>query len=200
MILVLGTPRAKSNGPCFALGWVVGLVVVTTIALVVTNGAADPTGSAATGVNWTQVVIGVLLLGLAGRRWRSRPKPGEAVEMPKWMAGIDTFTVGKSLGLGLVLSVVNPKNLALVFAAMATISGSGVTGGDRVIAAAVFVVLGSVTVAGAVGYYLVFTERATSGLAKLEDFMARNNSVIMMVILLIFGIKLIGSGVAGVST
>ena len=45
--------------------------------------------------------------------------------MPKWMATIDRFTAGKSLGLGAALSGVNPKNLALTLAAAASIAQAG---------------------------------------------------------------------------
>ena len=36
--------------------------------------------------------------------------------MPKWMEAIDKFTVTKSLGTGVLLSALNPKNLALSIA------------------------------------------------------------------------------------
>ena len=65
---------------------------------------------------------GALFLVMALGQWRKRPKPGEQAEMPKWMAMIDRFNAGKSLGLGAVLSGANPKNLALTLAASATIA------------------------------------------------------------------------------
>jgi hypothetical protein len=33
VVLMLGTPRARANGPAFVLGWVIGLAVVGTIVL-----------------------------------------------------------------------------------------------------------------------------------------------------------------------
>ena len=49
---------------------------------------------------------------LAVRQWRSRPKEGEEPTLPSWMAAIDSITAGKAFGLGVLLSSVNPKNLA----------------------------------------------------------------------------------------
>ncbi len=59
---------------------------------------------------------------------------------------IDTFGPVKSLGLGALLSGVNPKNLALTLAVAASIAQAGHSGGQS--AVAVFVVFGSLTVAG----------------------------------------------------
>lgn len=51
--------------------------------------------------------MGVLFLVMAAGRWRRHPKQGEASERPRWMAMIDRFGPGKSLGLGAVLSGAN---------------------------------------------------------------------------------------------
>jgi hypothetical protein len=95
---------------------------------------------------------------------------------------------------------VNPKNLALTLAAAATIAQAGLDGGQSAIAVAVFVVLGSVTVAGPVLAYLVAPARAGSALESIKAFMSAHNAVIMMVVLLVLGAKLIGAGLAGVSS
>jgi hypothetical protein len=52
VILMLGTPRARSNGPAFAAGWVAGLVTVGVIVLLVA-GDAGPTRSPPAGDNST---------------------------------------------------------------------------------------------------------------------------------------------------
>ena len=46
VILILATPKARSNGPAFALGWVLGLIVVSVIVLLVAGGADDPDSNA----------------------------------------------------------------------------------------------------------------------------------------------------------
>ena len=97
VILMLGTPKARSNGPAFALGWIVGIVAVTVMVAFLAGGADDPDSATASGVNWVQVAIGVLFLALAAKQWRTRPKRGETPEMPKWMATVDHFTPGKAL-------------------------------------------------------------------------------------------------------
>lgn len=199
VILMLGTPKARVNGPAFAIGWVAGLIVVSVAVLALASGASDSSSSAATGVNWVTLLLGLLFLGMAAMQWRSRPKGGEEAKLPKWMAGIDTFTPAKSLVLGAALSGVNPKNLALTVTASGAIAKADLSGSETAIAVAVFVVVGSLTVAGPVLFYVAAAAKASGPLAATKEFMANHNVIIMMVVLLILGAKLIGNGLAGVS-
>ena len=80
------------------------------------------------------------------------------------MAAIDGFTAGKSLGLGALLSGVNPKNLALTLASAASIAQAGLSNGQSAIAVAVFVVIGSLTVAGPVLFFVIAPSRAAEPL------------------------------------
>lgn len=100
--LMLFSQRARVNGLMFLLGWVVALAVISGVAYVAAdqaNAATDTTTSDT--IAWGRILFGVLLLLLAARNWRTRPKAGAEPEMPKWMASIDTLKPGKALGLGL---------------------------------------------------------------------------------------------------
>jgi threonine/homoserine/homoserine lactone efflux protein len=194
VILMLGTPQARSNGPAFAVGWIAGLVIVSVIVLVVTGDSSDADSNTATGINWFKVVLGVLFLVLAAKQWKSRPRKGVEPTMPGWMATLDSVTPGKALALGALLSGVNPKNLALTAAAAATIAQAGLSGADDAVAVAVFVFIGSLTVAGPVVFYLFAPGTAGGPLASIKEFMSAHNAVIMMVVLLVLGAKLLGQG------
>ncbi len=196
VILMLGTPKARTNGPAFAVGWVAGLAAVSMIVLLVSSGG-DDADATSSGVDWLQLLLGLLFLVMAARQWKKRPAEGEEAVLPDWMTSVDHFTAGKSLGLGLALSGANPKNLALTAAAAASIAQAGLTGGEDVVAIAAFVVLGSLTVAGSVLYYVIAPARAAGPLASIKAFMTVHNAVIMMVVLLLLGAKLIGAGLAG---
>jgi threonine/homoserine/homoserine lactone efflux protein len=200
VILMLGTDRARSNGPAFALGWIAGLVIVSVIVLLVAGDADQPDSTTSTSISWLQVGLGVVFLAMAGREWRSRPRDGEETEMPRWLATVDAFTPAKSLGLGVGLSAINPKNLALTAAAAASIAQAGLSGGETVVPVAGFVVIASATVAGPVVFYLLAADRAAGPLASLQEFMSRHNTVIMIVVLLILGAKLLGQGLGGVAS
>jgi threonine/homoserine/homoserine lactone efflux protein len=199
VILILGTPKARSNGPAFAAGWVLGLIVVSMIVLVVASGSDETDSGSSTAVDVVKLLFGVAFLLLAAKQWQSRPKPGEQATMPKWMSTVDGFAPGKSFVLGAALSGANPKNLALTLAAAASIAQAGLSGGGSAVAVTVFVVIGSLTVAGPVLFYVFASARAAKPLESIKVFMSDHNAVIMMVVLLVLGAKLIGNGIAGLS-
>src|SRR4249920_3513180 len=75
VVLMLGTPQARSNGPAFAAGWLAGLTIIGSLVLVLANGnAASDTGGPATWASVLKLVFGVLFLLMAARIWHSRPK------------------------------------------------------------------------------------------------------------------------------
>jgi threonine/homoserine/homoserine lactone efflux protein len=198
IVLMLGTPKARVNGPAFAFGWVAGLAIVGTIVLVAASGnATSSSGGPSTWVNVLKLVFGILFLLLAAHNWQGRPKPGEEAAMPKWMKAIDGFDAGKSLGAGLLLSGVNPKNLALTAAAAATIAQAGISGSQEGVALAVFVLLGSLTILAPVAIYFLMGAKAEEILEGIKTFMAAHNVAIMTVLFLVLGAKLIGDAIAG---
>lgn len=199
VILMLSAPKARANGPAFGLGWIVGLVVVNVIVLLLARGSDDPDSDSSTVVDVIKLLFGVLLVLLAAKQWRARPEPGVGASMPRWMEAVDQFTARRSLVLGAALSGLNPKNLALTMAAAGSIAQAGLSGGATAGAVAIFVAIGSVTVAGSVIFYLLAGDRAIGPLASIKQFMADHNAAIMTVVLLILGVKLIGNGIAGLT-
>ena len=120
--------------------------------------AEDPdpgsSGSSAA-ASWVELALGVLLLPLAGRQWRSRPKPGEAPTVPRWLAATDRLTAARAGGLGLVLSAANPKALLVCIAAGATIAAGAVDGAQATWSVVAFTVVAASTVAVPVLAYAV---------------------------------------------
>jgi threonine/homoserine/homoserine lactone efflux protein len=198
VILMLATPRARSNGAAFALGWLAGLTGVTALVVLVA-GDTDSNDDASTGASAVVLLLGLLFLFLAVKQWRSRPAAGETPPAPSWMAAIDRFTTGRSLAMGVVLSAANPKNLALSVAAAATVAQAGLPAGEDVVAIAAFVIVGSLTVVGPVAAYLVGGERTQRPLASAKQFMTTYSWVIMLILFVVLGAKLIGQGVAGLT-
>jgi len=198
IILMLGTPRARVNGPAFAAGWLAGLTIVGTTVLLLASGnaTADESGPA-TWASVLKLVFGVLFLAMAARIWRGRPNAGEEAQLPKWMQAIDGFAAGKALGVGALLSGLNPKNLALTVAAATAIAQTGISGGQEAVALAVFIVLGSLTILAPLAIYFLLGERAKEILDGLKGFMAAHNAAIMTVLLLVLGAKLVGDAIGG---
>lgn len=200
IVLMLGTPSARSNGPAFAFGWLLGLTAVGVIVLALAgDSASSDAGEPATWASVLKLALGALFLLISGRQWRGRPKAGEEPSMPKWMRAVDTFTAGKSFGFGAVLSGVNPKNLALAIAAGLTIAQADLSGGQEAVALAIFVLVGSMTILTPAVIYFAMGARAAELLDAMKEWMAAHNAAIMTVLLLVLGAKLIGDAVAGLS-
>ncbi len=120
--------------------------------------------------------------------------------MPGWMRAIDRFTAVRSFVFGIILSALNPKNLALTIAAAAAIAQTGISGGEAIGALAVFIAIGSLTILAPVAIYFLMGERAAAILGELKDWMAAHNAAIMTVLLFVLGVKLLGDGIAGLSS
>jgi len=201
VVLMLTTEKARVNGPAFVLGWLAGLAVVGTVVLLISGGAsASNDGAPATWVSWVKVVLGVLLLLVAVRQFRGRPKAGGDPELPSWMARIDSIRPLAAAGLAAGLAGVNPKNLLLAVSAAAGIAQTGISGGEQAVAYLVFAIIGTLGVGAPVGIYLVMGERAAAMLAGLKDWMGKNNAVIMAVLCLVIGVKLIGDAISGLTS
>jgi hypothetical protein len=200
VVLMLTSQKARVNGPVFVLGWLVGLGIVGAIVLAFAGPAgASESGSPATWVSWVKLVLGVLLLLVAARQFRSRPRGGEEPHMPKWMTTIDNTTPLAAFGLAAALSGANPKNLLLAVAGGAGIAQTGIPGGQQALAYLVFALIGTLGVGIPVGIYFALGERSAKVLAGLKDWMSEHNAVIMTVLCLIIGAKLIGDAISGLT-
>jgi len=200
VVLMLGTPRARANGPAFVAGWVAGILVVGGIVLAVSSGAgASDGGQPSDGLSALKVALGVLLALIALRQWRARPRPGEQPEPAKWMQTIDSFTAPRSAALAVALSAINPKNLLLIVGATAAIAQTGAATGDQIVALVVFCAIATAGVGVPVVLYFALGERSKQTLDALKDRMTSNNGAIMAAVCLIIGAKLIGDGISGLS-
>jgi threonine/homoserine/homoserine lactone efflux protein len=173
MILLLATPHGRVTGSLFAVGWLVGLAVLGAIVLA--------------------------LAGPAGASSGGEPAAGAEPEMPRWMAGLDRMRPSGALGLGALLSAVNPKNGGLTIAAAASIAGAGLAGGSQAVVLAVFVLIGSLGVLAPLVVYFVGGDNAARTLETWRTWAADHNAAVMAVLFVIFGFKLVGDGIAVLS-
>ena len=200
VILILFSSRARVNGPAFLLGWVIGLSLVCLVVTAFASALDVGTDSSASdGASTFKVVLGILLILGAIRNWRSRPAPGAEVELPKWMATIDSFTPVKALGLGALFSGLNPKCLIFGAAAAATVAQANLSSSDTVITLAVFIVLSSLTIIIPVAYHLLGGEKAKATLEGWKAWLSANNAAVMAVLFLVFGVVLLSQGLGPIT-
>ncbi|MEE3851484.1 GAP family protein [Gordonia sp. LSe1-13] len=192
-ILMLLGRHARTTSIGFMIGWIAGIAVATTVFVLVGGAFGDSTSTAG---GWIKVVLGVVLLSVGLRQWRSRT--GDHAT-PKWIAAIDDMKVPAALGLGFVLSAINPKNLMMCIAAGVTIASAGLSASSDTVAVIVFTVLAATTVAVPVIAYQVAAQRLRDPLDRLKVWLEANNSTVMAVLILVIGFVLIGKGISGIS-
>ncbi|MFF3689533.1 GAP family protein [Streptomyces sp. NPDC002187] len=197
VVLLLAGPHGRRNGMLFALGWVAGLAIVATLIVMVFGGTDDPDSASSAIADWGRVFAGAGLIVLGVRKWWRRPRAGDEVGAPRWMAQLAEATAGRAVGLGALLSGANPKNFVLTASAATSVAEAGAHGGAPAVAIVVFVLLGSCTVLGAVIVQLVGGQRAVSFLDSVRQFMVVNSTVITVIVLLILGANVLGDGLTG---
>jgi threonine/homoserine/homoserine lactone efflux protein len=195
-ILILLSPKAKSTSIGFLFGWVLGIVVavvVFTLLASVLPEADEDTSKPVAGT--LKIVFGLLLLLLAAKQWRSRPSGDTEPPLPRWMGAIDTMSPARALGLGLLLSGVNPKNLLMGAAAGLAIGSANLSLNGSVVAVGVFTLIAASTVAIPVIAYLLASARMAAPLESLRTWLVHNNATVMAVLLLVIGVLLCGKGI-----
>ena len=194
VILMLFSGRARVNGVSFMVAWVVGIALVTTVVVSIPGLEADNTEPSDT-TGWIKLVLGVLLLLVGVRQWRSRPGPDEEPSTPGWMAKIDELRPGAAFGLGFVLSALNPKNLLLAIAAGVSIGALALSTSETVAAVVVFTLIAAITVTVPVVAYLVAGQRLDPTLDHAKAWLIRSNTAVMAVLILVFGTSLLGDAI-----
>lgn len=196
VILTLFSSRGKSASVGFLVGWMLGLSgLITLVALLSGFIPRGDGGGPGVWAGWLRIVLGILLLWLAAKNWRSRPGPDEDPELPGWMKGVDSLGFGGAVRLGLLLSAVNPKIAVFCITVGVGLGGAALSALDLTITIVVFVVLASLTVAIPVVANLVASDRLQEPLTAMRDWIARENHVIMAVLFVILGVNAIGAGI-----
>lgn len=196
LVLILQGSRALPSGLSFTLGWVLGVGVVCAVGVAFGLAVSD---DPARWTQWLRTLLGALLLVAAVRKWRQRVPSGQEPTPPKWMSGLQDSAPGKAAVLGFLLGGINPKNLMLTLGAAATLGASGLSSSELWITGIAYVVVASVTVLVPMGIYVLMRSKADELLANLGEWMKSNSDAITIVVLVIFGVKLLLGGLAGLT-
>lgn len=202
VVLMLATPKGRTNGIAFTAGWVVSLAVVVTVVVLAGSGADASGGDdgPAAWTLWLKLALGVLFLLLGAKQWKDRPRDGHEAEQPGWMTAIDRFTPGRAAGLATALAVANPKNLVLAVGGAVSVAGSGASAGGKITASALMVVIGSLCTLAPLAVYLLGGTKSAEVLTGWKSWMGRYNPAIMTTLLVVLGTKYVGDAISGLSS
>jgi threonine/homoserine/homoserine lactone efflux protein len=191
VILLLFTDRARAAAWSFLSGWFLGVGgsagVFVLLAEVVDQSDYTPSWA-----SWLRVVGGAALVAYGVKQWLGR---GDHPEQPTWMRQISSASPRAAFRLALLLSAANPKVLLLAAAAGLVIGADDFTARGDVAAVALFTLVASVSVAVPVLAYTILGERVLGPLGVARDWLVRNNSAVMAVVLVVIGLLLLLKGI-----
>jgi hypothetical protein len=190
-VLVLQTPRPKPTSLAFLGGWLFGLAALTAVFVVSSDALGVLRKSPPAWASWLRVALGLVLIGFGIYRWLTRHGHTES---PRWMRSFTTLTPTRAVVTGLVLVVVRLEVLIMCALAGLAIGGSGLGMAANWILAAVFVAVAASTVGIPVLAYAGAGERLDDPMARLKNWMEKNNAALLAAILVLIGLMVLYNG------
>lgn len=188
LILILRSKRPKGNGLAYIFGWMLGAAAVFTLAMLLGSVAAPEDGSNLV-KNIITAVLAISLISLAIKQFASIKKTEG--ETPKWFSKVSSMGPLATFGLAVLLSGVNPKNLLLALAAGTGVGALNPSVTDQLLAIVIFAVVVSLAVLVIYVAYLIGGKKLGKPLDAMRDWLIKNNSAIVGVILLLMGINIL---------
>jgi Sap, sulfolipid-1-addressing protein len=191
-VLVLQAPRPRPTSLAFLGGWVVGLGVLTGLFIAGSGALGGMHRGPPTWASWLRVVLGSALIAFGVYRWLTRHGHTES---PAWMRSFATITPRRAGITGLVLVVVRVEVLIMCLAAGLAIGTSELSVTGEWTSAVFFVAVSASTVAIPVLAYAGAGHRLDDPLARLKDWMEKNNAALMAVVLVLIGLMVLYNGI-----
>jgi cytochrome c biogenesis protein CcdA len=197
VILMLFTPRPKSNGAGFLLGWFLGIGLPALVVFMLDrminqgNDASPPSRIAST----LRIAFGFLLILVATWNWVKRNKPDDENKKPLLMKVVDSITPWKAILLGFLFAdVTNPKNLALTVAGCLAIAGGHLTALGNIFSLTLFTGMASLGVAIPVLLFMSGGEKAKQTVEQWRQWLMKHKKGVMAVLFFVFGVALLVKG------
>lgn len=205
-VLILLSPRARSSGVGFLLGWVLGILAVVAVSGVaatsIHRAGADRVDPLETSrvVAIILILAGALLIVLAGVMLVRRLRRPRESATPGWMSTIGELGPGKAFVLALALAVARPKNLIVGVSSGITIGTAGLDGSRTAVALGIFTVIASSAVALPIIVTVIVSvavgDRMSRPLTALKVWLETNNTSVMTVLMVVVGALVLGEGLA----
>jgi len=193
VVLTAMSPRARASGPAFVAGRMLGLAFVAGVVIAASDLVYSLTSAAGLPAI-VKLVLGLALVVLGVSKWRPKPK-GVEPALPGWMSAFSSASPGRAFSLSLLLSVANPKELALLVAVGVTVGGAPLSVGDEVLVGIGVVVIASLPVVLPVLAILIAPARVRPALEGLRTWLTANSSVVMGLLLVVIGAVVTGGAI-----
>lgn len=194
IIIILMTPKAKSNSLWFLLGWILGIYGIGLLVLFIPGlGSNHDTPSLYSGL--IRIVLGLSLLIFAFKTWLNRPGRGDEIVTPKLFLSIDKFGLRKSMLTGFLFSAANVKNMAFSAAGALRLNQSLAGNESIYIALLFFSLFGSLTLLFPIIIYAFAEKKIEPTFLIWKKWLIKNNAILLVFILGIVGLILVKAGI-----
>jgi len=194
-LVLLMTARARTNGPAFMIGWVIGIISVSCLVLLLPGLKIDRGGPTTT-EGFVKLGLGCFLLLLAIKQWyRRNLKADNTITNSPLMARLDKVGAWQCLAIGFLILVLNMKNMPLTAAGAHMIAVSPLNQTGQFMLLIPYIGLASSSVVIPVIIYFLLRERADQIFDTWKGWLIRNNAKVLLVLLLLFGTALSYGGI-----
>jgi hypothetical protein len=157
-------------------------------------GAEQETEGSALIASTLLLVIGLLMLIAAYKKWRKEEDPDEP---PKWMDKLSGLTAVKAFGMGALLMTVAVKQWVFTLSAIAIIEELHAEMWTGVAAFLIFVLAAQLLILLPILVYAIMPTQAARWLDAAQGWLARHNRIITVAVSLVFGVWFVWKGVTG---
>lgn len=191
-VLVLQAPRPRPTSLAFLGGWVLALAGVTALSVAASGVLGGLHKSPPTWASWLRVVLGSALILYGIYQWLTRRRHTES---PAWMRSFASITPTRAAITAAALVVIRPDVLLICVPAGLSIGGSGLEVARVWMAGVIFVAVAASTVAVPILAYAAAGHRLDDALARLKNWMDRNNAALTAAVLVAIGLLVLYHGV-----
>ena len=191
-VLVLQAPRPRPSSLAFLGGWLLGLAALTALSVAASGLLGGLDKSPPRWSSWLRVVLGSALIVYGVFRWLTRHGHSES---PSWMRSFVGITPVRAGLTGAVLAALRPDVALICVPAGLAIGGSGLGPAGDWLAAAFFVAVAASSVAIPVLAYAAAGNRLDDTLARVKDWMDKNNAALLAAILIVIGAMILHHGI-----
>lgn len=204
VILMLFSPKGRRNAIAFLVGWMIGLLALG-IVIFAFLGASLEYLDAGTILSrpLVQVSIGIFLIFLGLRRWRTPAAEPKDETIPGWFTKVDDaltkssdkFTPSRAFFLAIVMSALSPKNIALMLALFLALSQAELLQNEVLILLVVFVLISSLTIGIPILYAIVKGDGAQESLTEWKIWILANRGRAFGLLVMLLGVIVMLNGI-----
>jgi threonine/homoserine/homoserine lactone efflux protein len=190
-LLVLASLNGVRKGAAFIFGWLLSLAVVIAVTILVTgNNPPRPKTAPSLAALAVKILIGVVLVVIAWRKWKKLGEPKPPKKTPKWQTGIDHMSLGFAVALGPLT-----QPWGLVAAGIATIVDAKLASWLDYLVMFLFCVIATSTYLALEIYAGFRPEPAQAFLAKTRTWIDTHTDQVIIIVSLVLGFWLVGQSI-----